>query len=229
MAAIVTSCFLPTFIVKAQVPQILNYQGRISVSGANFDGTGAFQFALVDGTGAVTYWSNGNSLVSLPVSGGLYSVLLGDTTVTNIAAIPATVFTNGDVRLRGWFDGGAGLERLTPDRRLTAVGYALMAGNVSDGAITGSKLAAGAVTTVAIANGVVGTSQFANYAVTSADIACNTFTTSNMAPGAGVVPSGALVLSQTAINHALTAAEAGPLVKRFSASSVRTLLKGDQL
>ena len=33
----------------AQVPNILNYQGRIAVRGVNFDGTGQFKFALVDG------------------------------------------------------------------------------------------------------------------------------------------------------------------------------------
>ncbi len=35
--------------LHAQVPQMISYQGRISVNGTNFDGTGAFRFALVDG------------------------------------------------------------------------------------------------------------------------------------------------------------------------------------
>ncbi len=186
-------------LVEAQVPQILNYQGRVAVNGTNFDGTGQFQFAFVDGTGATTYWSNGNSLVSLPVAGGLYSVLLGDTTVTNMAAIPATVFTNTDVRLRVWFNGGAGLQQLSPDQRFTAVGYALMAATVPNGAITSSQLAVGAVT--------------------SANIASNTITAANMAPGAGVVPSGAFVLSQTASNASLTAAGYTPLTTNFFLSS----------
>jgi hypothetical protein len=38
VAAIVTSFFLPTFIVKAQVPQMLNNQGRVSVDRTNFGG-----------------------------------------------------------------------------------------------------------------------------------------------------------------------------------------------
>jgi microcystin-dependent protein len=98
--AMAMSFLLLGYPVEAQVPQILNYQGRVSVNGTNFDGTGQFQFALVDGTGTVTYWSNGNSVVSLPVSGGLYSVSLGDTNVSNMAAIPVNLFTNTDVRLR---------------------------------------------------------------------------------------------------------------------------------
>ena len=39
--------------LHAQVPQLLNYQGRIAVGSTNFDGTGQFKFALVDsGTNA---------------------------------------------------------------------------------------------------------------------------------------------------------------------------------
>ena len=33
----------------AQVPSLINYQGRVTVDGTNFNGTGQFQFALVDG------------------------------------------------------------------------------------------------------------------------------------------------------------------------------------
>jgi len=33
----------------AQVPAMVNYQGRVAVDGTNFNGTGQFLFALVDG------------------------------------------------------------------------------------------------------------------------------------------------------------------------------------
>jgi hypothetical protein len=126
-----------------QVPGLLNYQGRVSAGGTNFDGTGQFRFALLDGTGTATYWSNGVGTVSLPVTKGLYSTVLGD---TGMASIPASVFTNADVRLRVWFDDGVhGEQQLAPDPRIAAVGYALMAASVPDGAITGGKLADGAV------------------------------------------------------------------------------------
>jgi hypothetical protein len=169
-------------LVRAQVPGIINYQGRASVNGTNFDGTGQFQFALVNGPlGTTTYWSNGTSTVSLPVTKGLYSVLLGDTTVSNMLAIPSTVFANSDVRLRVWFNGGAGLQQLTPDQRLAAVGYAMMAANVPAGAIgtaqlasnavTTANIATGAVTTAAIADGAVGADQLASNAITPAILA----------------------------------------------------------
>jgi len=117
-------------------------------------GHGQFKFALVDGSGAATYWSNGVSSVGVSVTRGLYSVQLGDTGIPNMeTAVPAVTFTNSDVRLRVWFDGGAGLQLLAPDQRITSAGYALMSANVTDGSVTSAKLAAGAVTTPAIANG----------------------------------------------------------------------------
>ena len=147
---------LATFIFQtatAQVPGIINYQGRIVVGGTNFTGTGQFRFALVDGTGATTFWSNGTATVSVPVTKGLYAVLLGDTTVANMASsIPSAIFANPDVRLRVWFnDGVTGLQQLTPDQRLGTVGFAQIAANVPDGAITSNKLAAGAVTSAQLA------------------------------------------------------------------------------
>lgn len=110
--------------VIAQVPQVISYQGRVTVCGTNFDGTGQFQFALVNGTGSATYWSNGVSTVSIPVSKGFYSVLLGD---TGMNPIPYMVFANSDVRLRIWFNSGNGLQQLSPDQRIGAVGYAMSA------------------------------------------------------------------------------------------------------
>jgi formylglycine-generating enzyme required for sulfatase activity len=127
---------------NAQVPQIINYQGRVAVGSppVNFDGSGQFKFALVDAAGTTTYWSNDNTsvgggeptgAVTLPVTKGLYSVLLG----ANMTAIPNTVFANADVHLRVWFnDGTTGSQLLTPDRRLAAVGYAMMAGGLAPGA-----------------------------------------------------------------------------------------------
>src|SRR6185503_18358800 len=117
------------------------------------------------------YWSNNGTstagsqptaAVALTVIKGLYSVLLGDATLPNMTIVPATVFTNADVRLRVWFnDGTNGSQLLTPDQRIAAVGYAVMAGNVSDGAITSAKIATGAVTSAQLGTGAVGASQLA--------------------------------------------------------------------
>jgi len=37
---------------SAQVPQLISYQGRIAVSGANFNGTEQFKFAFVSSDGS---------------------------------------------------------------------------------------------------------------------------------------------------------------------------------
>ena len=75
-------------LASAQVPQMINYQGRVAVGdpAVNFNGTGLFKFALVNEDGSASYWSNDDTstegseptaAVSLTVTKGLYSVLLG--------------------------------------------------------------------------------------------------------------------------------------------------------
>ena len=152
-AAVLLIAFISTTMASAQlVPALLNHQGLVTAGGTNFTGTGQFQFALVNGTGGTTYWSNSPVAIALPVNQGLYSVQLGDTNVTNMAALPATVFTNSDVRLRIAFAVSGSPQTLTPDQRIVAVGYALMAQTVADGAITSSKLAS-SITNVTVVAG----------------------------------------------------------------------------
>lgn len=147
--ALALTCFVAS--ASAQVPQLINYQGRVAVGNTNFEGTGLFKFALVNGEGTITFWSNDGTgvngmepaaAVSLPVSKGLYSVLLGDAALANMQAVPASVFGNADVRLRVWFnDGVNGFQLLTPDQRIAAVGYALVAASLqSNSPITASQL-----------------------------------------------------------------------------------------
>ncbi len=190
----------------AEVPQLLNYQGRVRVSGSDFSGTGQFKFSLVSGSGGVTYWSNDGTgtgggqpaaAVSLPVQAGLYSVLLGDATLPNMTVLAPGVFTNDEVRLRVWFsDGVNGWQQLTPDQRVAAVGYALMADDVKDGAVSSSKLAEGAVTASKLAAG----------AVTAAALDPAAVVSSLNAAGQGTVPSGASLLSSVPDAPALLAA-----------------------
>ncbi|HXF10353.1 MAG TPA: hypothetical protein VN625_06175, partial [Desulfuromonadaceae bacterium] len=155
--------FFTVSIATAQVPSLINYQGRIAVGGTNFDGAGLFKFDLVNSNGAVTFWSNDGSgsgggqpstAVSLTVTKGLYSVQLGDTNLANMLSVPASVFTNGDVRLRVWFnDGVNGYQLLSPDQRVAAVGYAMMAAGVPNGSLTGASLAPGSISATQLAPG----------------------------------------------------------------------------
>jgi hypothetical protein len=124
------------FSAWAQVPPLLSYQGRIAVTGTNFTGSGQFKFALVNAAGTLTYWSNDGTssgggaptnAVTVPVTNGLFGVMLGDTNLAHMTAgVPPNIFTNPDVRLRLWFnDGISGFQQLAPDQRLGSVGYAM--------------------------------------------------------------------------------------------------------
>ena len=138
------------------LPQVLNHQGRIAVDGVNFQGEGQFKFALVNGEGTLV-WSNAeifeqapNAAVPLTVSKGLYSVLLGDTTLLNMNEIPATLFSeHRHLSLRVWFnDGTNGFQQITPDQRFAMAPFAVVAeqaktavdfSGVLSGDVTGSQ------------------------------------------------------------------------------------------
>ncbi|MCP5538798.1 MAG: tail fiber domain-containing protein [Akkermansiaceae bacterium] len=196
LALIIASAF-PARLVAVDPPGILNHQGRVAVNGTNFDGTGQFKFALVDGAGTVLWAHDGSSgepanAVPVPVAKGLYTVPLGDTAFhANMAvAIPASVFADhAEVRLRIWFsaDGGATFELLTPDRRVLSTGYALSAAeaqSVTAGGVTAGMIAAGAVGSAHLAAGAVESGKLADSAVQANHLAANAVTTAAIADGA---------------------------------------------
>ncbi|MCC6233166.1 MAG: hypothetical protein IT580_11020 [Verrucomicrobiales bacterium] len=130
--------------LHAQSSGVLQYQGRIQVGEAAFEGRGQFKFALVHRTGTQTLWRNApdangdgepDLAVTVTVAHGMYDLSLGDTSLANMAPIPAAVFsqsvpglTSDPLYLRVWFnDGTSGFELLSPDQRLSAVGYAMAA------------------------------------------------------------------------------------------------------
>ena len=86
------------------VPALLNFQGRIVIGGVSYNGTGQFQFALVDRPGTNTFWSNDgtgagggepSAAISLALTNGLYAVVLGDTNVSGMSQpIDPDTFTN---------------------------------------------------------------------------------------------------------------------------------------
>ncbi len=193
----VMMCLLAISSSWAQVPGIINYQGRVVANGANFNGTGQFKFALVNGAGNVSHWSNDGSsaggsqptaAISLTVTKGVYSALLGDTSLPNMTiAIPAIVFTNADVRLRVWFnDGVSGFQQLSPDQRIGAVGYALIAANVDPTSdVQGRRLNIGTAHTL--------TGTYATIAGGSNNTANDTFATVSGGAGNTASAPGAFV------------------------------------
>jgi hypothetical protein len=187
--AIAALCF--AFSLRAQVPQIITYQGSVTDNGAAFSGSGLFKFALISSNGTVTFWSNDgtsaaasqpNSAVTDTVSRGLFTISLGDSSVSNMEPISSTVFTNSNVRLRIWFgDGTNAFAVLSPDQPLTAVGYAMTAANLPSGSVTSAQLAINAVTTSALANGSVIAAKLGPQAVTTAALGENVVTANNLA------------------------------------------------
>lgn len=209
---------------QAQVPGLLNYQGRVAVGTVNFDGSGQFKFALVDAAGTTTYWSNDGSsaagsepaaAVTVPVSKGLYAVLLGDATLANMTPIPAAVFNHADVRLRVWFnDGVNGFQWLAPDQRIAAVGYAMVASGVNLSATTSDTSGVVQQAGVPLLH-TFGTSNFfagvgaGNFTLTGSDnvgigkgtFAANTTGHNNVAIGNNALALNTTGLANTAVGH----------------------------
>jgi hypothetical protein len=90
-----------------------------------------------DSSTFVTYWSNDgtsaagsepNAAVNVNVANGLFTVVLGDTTLANMAAIDTSVFCQPNLQLRIWFnDGVHGSAALSPVQNLTSAPYASVA------------------------------------------------------------------------------------------------------
>jgi hypothetical protein len=118
-------------------PPVVAYQGEVQVGGMPYTGNGYFKFAIVNATN-ITYWSNNGSstggseptvAVQLAVNNGLFSVLLGDTTLGGMTQpLAADVFNQSIRYLRVWFSSdNITFDQLMPDTRIAAVPYALQA------------------------------------------------------------------------------------------------------
>lgn len=137
--------------LMAQGPAFLPHQGRVAVGETFFHGEGHFKFALVNADATLTYWRNApdsdgdgepDAAVRLPVNRGLYTVLLGDASLPDMAPLAVSVFAQPELFLRVWFnDGIHGFERLVPDQRVVPAAYAQLAASVLAGSITPDRLA----------------------------------------------------------------------------------------
>lgn len=167
---VILSIFLLTTTASAQTPPPLpiSIQGRVTVDNLVFNGTGKFKFALVNAAGSVLYWThdgsrNGGSLqptasVDVTVVKGLYTVLLGDTSIPGMTnPINPDIFTNADVRLRIWFnDNTHGFQQLLPDQRIGAVGYSFVSDRAGEAAVLTGNVAIQQVPSILITNNAAG-------------------------------------------------------------------------
>lgn len=128
LSLLVCLCFFQ--FVQAQDNVSFVYQGRVNVPGGPYTGTGHFKFALFvkDGPTEHYLWFNDGptsgsmpvNAISIPVENGVFSVVIGDTSLENMAALSSVLFNTDDrVWLRTWFDDGFhGFEQLNPDKRI---------------------------------------------------------------------------------------------------------------
>jgi trimeric autotransporter adhesin len=182
----------------------------------------------------VTYWSNDGTssagseptnAVSLSVSDGLFTVALGDTTLANMTAIPAAVFTEqSNLQLRIWFnDGVNGFAALSPVQNLTPTPYAITALSAN----TSSNLSG--TVSVGQLSGTVGNSQLAHSSIT---LTAGT----GLSGGGTVALGGATTLSNAGVlsvtgNSDIAATNVGGAVTlgdtATSANTASTIVKRD--
>lgn len=191
------------FSASAQIPAFINYQGRL-INGTNLvNGTVTFLFTLYDdAAGGTAQFVEQDSNVA--VVDGLYSTTIGDNPLSGTLA---AALTNRAL----WIEVTANGTTLSPRERVASVGYAMLAGGVTNGAILTPMIAASAVTGDKIADGAVSNEDLANGSVTLTKIATNT-----------IVPLN--VNSATFSNTFwMTTGNAGTLVTPFGNSFIGTV------
>lgn len=106
------------------VPQVITFQGRLTSSGSPVTGTKNMRFAIVDNSGNVKWQSHASNSVTVTVANGVYTVKLGDNSVSNMAPLNlADLDKQMTLNVRVWVEG----EQLSPDIYLSSVPYALIA------------------------------------------------------------------------------------------------------
>ena len=147
MAAALTTMLLLAGVAAAQ-PSLVSYQGQLNVSGTPFTGNASFKFAIL--CGASSAWSNDGTstggsqpaaAVTLPVAQGVFSVLLGDPSLSMVPLTGNLVNSCTSPTLRVWVDSGTGFEQLS-DQPLASSPFALK-----------SSFAGGAIGTFSVGDG----------------------------------------------------------------------------
>jgi len=154
MVTAAVSILLVGAMAQADIPLMINHQGLAKVDGVPFTGNGLFKFGFVAADDTWLWTNDGTHLgesvgaappdaaVIIAVNNGIYHVRLGDTSLTNMVAIPSGVFDDDDVKLRVIFDDGEqGEQVLDPDQAVTSTPYAYHAADADKvGGKTASEL-----------------------------------------------------------------------------------------
>ena len=190
VVALVLACAID---VAAAVPQLINYQGRLTNSvGTPLDTTVALIFQIyADSNGVTSLWDETHP--SVVIAAGLFQVQLG-----SVSPIAQNVFTGEKRWLGVRFSGGlatalmplvstayayranvtdtASLAKSVADNSVTST-------KILDGTITGDDIVAGTISGDKIAADAIISSRIANGSILGVDIAASQITTSHVLNG----------------------------------------------
>ncbi|RKX24878.1 MAG: hypothetical protein DRP45_07205 [Candidatus Zixiibacteriota bacterium] len=191
IAAILTLIVALGSVAVAEVPQVINYQGRLTDANGDavVDGNYLIKFTIYDSeTGDNNLWSSDYRQIT--IVDGLFAYALGDT-----VALPDDLFEIDTTRFLGIKVGAN--DEIAPRTKLVSVPYAyhslrsdsagvatialdvscdgcVSASHLNDGAVTSTKIAPNAVFSTHIAPGEVEETHIAEDAITSEKIANGT-------------------------------------------------------
>lgn len=173
LPTLVVGLLLVCSMVTAEVPNVINYQGRLT----NTDGTSVdddtyfIKFKIYgSAAGKDSLWYTPFQPVA--VTGGLFNYQLGST-----VPLPHDLFSGGSTRYLGITVGGDA--EISPRVRLTSSPYALQslrsdtAMSITDGSITTSKLADNAVTEPKLAYNIIHDGHIQDHSIMYEDIGIN--------------------------------------------------------
>jgi len=148
-----------SYSVYAEIPRIISYQGKVTDGSGNpvSDGSYNMRFSIYDvETGGSSLWYSG--LVSVQVTDGLFSVLLGDSPQSAIE-LPFDT----DYWLNVWIEG----DTQTPRQKLGSVGYAYMASGLVPGTEVSGSVGTESMSAFKGVNAAASGSTFGLYGVNS--------------------------------------------------------------
>jgi hypothetical protein len=160
LSAIISILAASAFCQTDSVPNAFHYQGQLREGNIRYEGAGIFRFAIIDNTSPLPLilWSNDGSQVgktadnipvkgvSLTVTRGLFDVMLGDSSITNMTIMPVSLFQqNKTANLRVWFQktSTGSIDLLSPDAWLVSVPFAFRAGSLNGKDIDDSSIPIG--------------------------------------------------------------------------------------
>ncbi|MEQ8844801.1 MAG: hypothetical protein RIB58_08085 [Phycisphaerales bacterium] len=124
MIRLLAAAFVVLAVCWSAMGQEISYQGELKQAGVPFDGTAAMKFVIIDDDTGLTIWSSDGSVaagdppvepaasVTVPVSDGLFSVMLG-LEPDMVPITGAAALNLGRSSLRMWVSTGGGFERLS--------------------------------------------------------------------------------------------------------------------